>query len=143
MSRYNVCLFACRISLRPRPPPPGEGGGVKSRMCLPYPQRVVILRRLNGALSRNNRINRLVPCRCLDEHVKEPYEMYMAFGRNELNWLLNVAIKDISVIYVTAHRCAGGLKTSWTSLVILGTIYLNATVSICMYTYTPVRTPGV
>ena len=28
----------------------------------------------------------------------------------ELNWLFNVTIYDISVIYVTAHRCAGGLK---------------------------------
>ena len=27
-----------------------------------------------------------------------------------VNWLLNVTINDISVIYVTAHRCAGGLK---------------------------------
>ena len=27
-----------------------------------------------------------------------------------LNWLFNVTINDISVIYVTAHRCAGGLK---------------------------------
>ena len=27
-----------------------------------------------------------------------------------LNWLFNVTIKDISVIHVTAHRCAGGLK---------------------------------
>ena len=26
------------------------------------------------------------------------------------NWLFNVTINDISVIYVTAHRCAGGLK---------------------------------
>ena len=25
-------------------------------------------------------------------------------------WLFNVTINDISVIYVTAHRCAGGLK---------------------------------
>ena len=25
-------------------------------------------------------------------------------------WLLNVTINDISVIYVTARRCAGGLK---------------------------------
>ena len=30
--------------------------------------------------------------------------------RVELNWLFNVTINDISVIYVTAHRCAGGLK---------------------------------
>ena len=30
----------------------------------------------------------------------------------EVNWLLNVTINDISVIYVAAHtfRCAGGLK---------------------------------
>ena len=28
----------------------------------------------------------------------------------ELDWLFNVTINDISVIYVTAHRCAGGLK---------------------------------
>ena len=28
----------------------------------------------------------------------------------ELNWLFNVTINDISVIYVTAHRCAGGMK---------------------------------
>ena len=26
------------------------------------------------------------------------------------NWLFNVILNDISVIYVTAHRCAGGLK---------------------------------
>ena len=28
----------------------------------------------------------------------------------ELDWLFNVTINDISVIYVTAHRCAGGPK---------------------------------
>ena len=27
-----------------------------------------------------------------------------------MNWLFNVTSNDISVIYVTAHRCAGGLK---------------------------------
>ena len=27
-----------------------------------------------------------------------------------VDWLFNVTINDISVIYVTAHRCAGGLK---------------------------------
>ena len=31
-------------------------------------------------------------------------------GWVELNWLFYVTINDISVIYVTAHRCAGGLK---------------------------------
>ena len=29
---------------------------------------------------------------------------------SEWNWLLYVTYNDISVIYVTAHRCAGGLK---------------------------------
>ena len=28
----------------------------------------------------------------------------------EVSWLLNVTINDISVIHVTAHKCAGGLK---------------------------------
>ena len=27
-----------------------------------------------------------------------------------LDWLLNVTLNDISVIYLTAHRCAGGMK---------------------------------
>ena len=31
-------------------------------------------------------------------------------GKVKVNWLFNVTINDISVIYVTAHRCAGGLK---------------------------------
>ena len=31
----------------------------------------------------------------------------------DMNWLFNVTINDISVIYVTAHRCAGGLKKKW------------------------------
>ena len=35
---------------------------------------------LNVSVSRNNRIKRVVPCQCLDGHVKEPYEMYIAFG---------------------------------------------------------------
>ena len=52
--------------------------GVKSRMCPPYPQRDR-KRRLNGAVCRNHRIKRVVPCRCWDGHVKEPYEMSMAW----------------------------------------------------------------
>ena len=57
---------------------PREGGGGKSRMCPPYPQRDR-KRRLIGAVCRNHRIKRVVPCRCLDGHVKEPYEMSMAW----------------------------------------------------------------
>ena len=36
-----------------------------------------------------------------------------SFVRVELNCLFNVTINDISVIYVTAHRCAGGLKKKY------------------------------
>ena len=39
------------------------GGGVKSRMSPLYPQRDR-KRRLNGAVCRNHRIKRVVPCRC-------------------------------------------------------------------------------
>ena len=53
--------------------------GVKSRMCPPYPNRDR-KRRLIGAVCRNHRIKRVVPWRCLDGHVKEPYEMSMALG---------------------------------------------------------------
>ena len=42
---------------------PMRAWGVKSRMCPPYPQRDR-KRRLNGAVCRNHRINRVVPCRC-------------------------------------------------------------------------------
>ena len=37
-------------------------------------------RRLTGAVSRNNRMKGAAPCRFLDGHVKEPYEMSMALG---------------------------------------------------------------
>ena len=37
-------------------------------------------RRLNWAVSRNNRIKKVVPCQWLDGHVKEPYEISMALG---------------------------------------------------------------
>ena len=53
--------------------------GFKMRMDPPYPQRFV-KGDLNGAGSRNNRIERMAPCRCLDGHVKEPYEVSMALG---------------------------------------------------------------
>ena len=59
--------------------PPCGPGGFKSRMCPPYPQRDR-KRRLNGAVCRNHRIERVVPCRCWVGHVKEPYEMSMALG---------------------------------------------------------------
>ena len=33
-----------------------------------------------------------------------------------MNWLFNVTINDISLIYVTAHRCASGLKKKYLDL---------------------------
>ena len=51
---------------------------VKSNVSFVSP--VCFKRRLNGAVSQNNRIKRVAPCWCLDGHVKEPYEMSMALG---------------------------------------------------------------
>ena len=67
--------------------PPWGPGGFKSRMCPQYPQ-LDRKRRLNGAVCRNHRIKRVVPCRCLDGHVKEPYEMSMASGARPQDKLL-------------------------------------------------------
>ena len=44
--------------------PPFEDPGVKPRMCPPY----------------THHIKRVAQCRCLDGHIKEPYEISMAFG---------------------------------------------------------------
>ena len=43
------------------------------------------------------------------------YDNTVGFVFCEVNWLFNVTINDISVIHVTAHRCAGGLK-KWLDL---------------------------
>ena len=50
---------------------PPWGPGVKLRMCPPYPQRDR-KRRLNGAVCRNHRIKRMVPCRCWTGTLKNP-----------------------------------------------------------------------
>ena len=49
---------------------------------------------LNGAVSRNNRIKRVVPCRCLDGHVKEPYEMSMALGPTSPTHYLLITLSE-------------------------------------------------
>ena len=41
-------------------------------------------------------------------------ENFANLGVSERDWLLNVTCNDISGIYVTAHRCAGGLKKKLT-----------------------------
>ena len=46
-----------------------------------------------------------------DKAAVSPKERWVFFKSEWVsNWLFNVTINDISVIYVTAHRCAGGLK---------------------------------
>ena len=42
--------------------------------------------------------------------LDKPAESSAPAELGKVNWLFNVTINDISVIYVTAHRCAGGLK---------------------------------
>ena len=71
---FIACLSTVSIAVALR-----GGPGVKSRMCPPYSHRNR-KRRLIGAVCRNHRIKRVVPCRRLDRHIKEPYEMSMALG---------------------------------------------------------------
>ena len=59
-------------------PPWGPGGKVENVSSVSPACRKM---RLNRAGSRNHRIKRVAgPCRFLDGHVKEPYEMSMALG---------------------------------------------------------------
>ena len=74
---------------------------------------MVVLAVLGVALSCMNTIPRF-PLTC---GIASGYNMgfkyicaYKFWLMGEVNWLFNVTINDISVIYVTAHRCAGGLK---------------------------------
>ena len=59
-------------------PREGPGGGLSRECVLRIPS--VSLKATKGAVCRNHRIKRLVPCRSLDGHVKESYEMSMALG---------------------------------------------------------------
>ena len=88
-------------------------------------------------MCRNHRIKRMVPCRCRTGTLKKPAKCLWRWEPDrrsnffsppahlcrhiynwnivrcvvgEVNWLFNVTMNDISVIYVTAHRCAGGQK---------------------------------
>ena len=44
---------------------------------------------------------------------REVCNIWYYVARLNLNCLFNVTINDISVIYGTAHRCAGGLKKKY------------------------------
>ena len=62
-SLYRICH-----ALKSHLSAPVRARGVKSRMCPTYPERDR-KRRLIGAVCRNHRIKRVVPCRCFDGHV--------------------------------------------------------------------------
>ena len=79
---------------------PREGPGVKSRMCPPYPQRDR-KRRINWAVCRKHRIKRVVPCRFLDGHVKEPYEMSMAWEPDRRSNFFSPPAHLCAVTYMT------------------------------------------
>ena len=71
-----TCTTICRL-LRTMIPREGPGGKVENVSSVSPACRK---RRLIGAVCRNHRIKRSVPCRCLVGRVKEPYEMSMALG---------------------------------------------------------------
>ena len=95
---------------------PREGPGVKSRMCPPYPQRNR-KRRLIGAVCRNHRIKRVVPCRYLDGHVKEPYEMSMAWEPDR---------RSIFFFSPPAHLCTVTYMTEISSIVTLNNYFTHS-----------------
>ena len=59
-------------------------------------------RLLNGAVSRNNRIKRLAPCRCLDGHVNESYEMSITEISSNVT-LINQSHSTIFQLYLWRH----------------------------------------
>ena len=83
LSRAPVLSFGFKfnrlvelVALRHIPPVRARvGGGVENVSSVSPACRKM---RLIGAVCRNHRIKRFVPCRCLDGHVKETYEMSMA-----------------------------------------------------------------
>ena len=87
-------IFPCRLS-------PVRARGVKWRMCPPYPERDRKSRRI-GAMCRNHRIKRVVLCRCLDGHVKEPYEISMAWEPDRRsNFFFSLPAHLCAVTYMT------------------------------------------
>ena len=72
-------------------------------------------RRLNGAVSLNNGIKRLGPCRCLDRHVKEPYEISMALGADRISkFIFSPPAHLGAVIYMTEISLIVALNNQFT-----------------------------
>ena len=124
--------------------PPWGPGGLSRECAPPYPQRDR-KRRLNGAVCRNHRIKRLVPCRCYDWHVKEPYEMSMAWEPDRRsNSFFSPPAHLCAVTYMTeislivtlnnqfTHTHSHKLKSRLTSIIRNSFIFKN---SNCRYKY--------
>ena len=80
----------------------GEKGGGGLQVCIWTWWSVV----LSSFITFSGRIL-LILNRLIWEECEVPV---IFFPFSKVNWLFNVTINDISVTYVTAHRCAGGLK---------------------------------
>ena len=61
--RKFIVVFRGLCTSNIPPPPPREARGLSRECVPPYPQRDR-KRRLNGAVCRNHRTKRVVPCRC-------------------------------------------------------------------------------
>ena len=93
-------------------------------MFPPYPQRDRKRRRI-WAVCRNHRIKRVVPCRCLDGHIKEPYEMSMAWEPDRRsNFFFSPPAHICAVTYEHAHEKTSGPLWHFT--------FRDA---ICLYSY--------
>ena len=74
-------------------------------------------RRLNGTVSRNNRIKRVASCWCLDGHVKEPYEMSMALGARPCNFFFGPPAHLCAVTYMTEMSLIVTLNSKFTTTI--------------------------
>ena len=113
--------------------------GVKSRMCPPYPRRDR-KRRLNGAVCRNHRIKRVVPCRCLDGHVKEPYEMSKAWEPDRRsNFFFSPPAHLCAVTYMTEIPLIVTLNNQFNNNnnITVNKFDLNSSVSLSYHCYRP------
>ena len=80
--------------------PPVRTPGFKTRIRPPYPQRVVKGDFRNGTVSRNNRIKRVVPCRCRTGTLKKPTK---CLWRWEPDRRYNFFFSPPAHLYVLSH----------------------------------------
>ena len=98
---------------------------------------------LNGAVCRNHRIKRVVPCRCLDGHVKEPYEMSMAWEPDRRsNFFFSPPAHLCAVTYMTEISLIVTLNNQFNSTQLLSKIQRIQVQTIArLYQYGHMFTP--